>query len=94
MATHSRLGAASAAKVLPLDLFKTICSYITQPYIFVIGGLYWEYKGRSLRNCDRYDFATKSWQKQKSLPTTRSGLGAVSLNNKIYIIGGINLHNR
>jgi N-acetylneuraminic acid mutarotase len=42
----------------------------------------------SLRNCERYDIINKKWTRLASLPNSRAGLGAVTLDGKVYIIGG------
>jgi len=44
--------------------------------------------GKAFKSIWSYDPATDHWQEELAMPQPRHGHGAVSLNNKMYIVGG------
>lgn len=64
--------------------------------VYVIGGVtgggycVWSCSPTYHNRVDEFDPATNTWTQKASMPTARSGLIAISLNNKIYAIGGYN----
>ena len=70
--------------------------------IYVIGGLQqandtnlpsqWSYKNISVKN-EVYDIATDRWTEKAPLPTPRHGTQSISVNGKIYVIGGMGEEN-
>jgi N-acetylneuraminic acid mutarotase len=53
--------------------------------IYVFGG---EEPSKTFNNNERYDIETNKWITEVPMPTSRHGLGAASVQNKIYVIGG------
>jgi N-acetylneuraminic acid mutarotase len=53
--------------------------------IYVFGG---EEPSKTFNNNERYDIKTNKWTTEVPMPTSRHGLGAASVQNKIYVIGG------
>ncbi len=59
--------------------------------IYVFGGLSSTTK---LATVERYDPATNAWTGRAAMPTARYATSAVTLNGKIYVIGGVNASNQ
>ena len=53
-------------------------------YIFVFGG----YSGSQLSSVERFDIIGNSWTFVSSMPTAANGQAAVTVNNRIYVLGG------
>jgi N-acetylneuraminic acid mutarotase len=53
--------------------------------IYVFGG---GESSKTFNNNERYDIKTNKWITKAPMPTSRHGLGAASVENKIYVIGG------
>jgi N-acetylneuraminic acid mutarotase len=53
--------------------------------IYVFGG---EEPIGTFNNNEKYDPATNKWTSDATMPIARHGLVAVSIDNKIYVIGG------
>jgi N-acetylneuraminic acid mutarotase len=53
--------------------------------IYVFGG---EEPSDTFNNNEKYDPETNTWTSAQPMPTARHGLAAVSIDDKIYIIGG------
>jgi N-acetylneuraminic acid mutarotase len=53
--------------------------------IYVFGG---QEPSKTFNNNERYDIETNKWITEVPMPTSRHGLGAASVQNKIYVIGG------
>jgi N-acetylneuraminic acid mutarotase len=71
---RSGIAAATAKK----STFDTIS-------IYVFGG---EEPSKTFNNNERYDVKTNKWKTEAPMPTAHHGLGAASVQNKIYVIGG------
>ncbi|MED4954394.1 kelch repeat-containing protein [Paenibacillus macerans] len=59
--------------------------------IYVIGG-YFDQNGKTVRSnaVEAYDTQTDTWEKIANLPTARSWASAVTVDNKIFVVGGAN----
>jgi N-acetylneuraminic acid mutarotase len=53
--------------------------------IYVFGG---EEPSKTFNNNERYDIKANKWFIETPMPTARHGLGAVSFDNRIYVLGG------
>jgi N-acetylneuraminic acid mutarotase len=53
--------------------------------IYVFGG---EEPSKTFDNNEKYDVKTNKWTIEPPMPTARHGLGAVSVEDRIYVIGG------
>jgi hypothetical protein len=73
-----RSGIAAAAAATAKSNFDAIS-------IYVFGG---EEPSNTFNNNERYDAKTNKWFIETPMPTARHGLGAASVDNKIYVIGG------
>ena len=56
--------------------------------ILVFGGEYFDHGGGVYRQVWQYQVAKDRWQQAGAMPTPRHGLGAVTLNDKVYVLGG------
>jgi N-acetylneuraminic acid mutarotase len=59
--------------------------------IYAIGGTQWEAetnRGSNVAAVEEYDPATDTWTQKTSLATSRCLAGAVTVNGKIYVVGG------
>jgi N-acetylneuraminic acid mutarotase len=56
--------------------------------LYVFGGEYFDNGGRVHPEVWRYDPATDAWTAAPPMPTPRHGLGAVTLNGTIWLVGG------
>ena len=54
-------------------------------HIYVFGG---EDITKTYNNNEKYNIKDNKWESKEPLPTARHGLSAVSVNDKIYVIGG------
>lgn len=67
-----------------------MASVVCQGKIYLIGGL----EGHNDRNAqnssliEAYNPATRTWQKKSDMPTSRHGLSALTVNDKIIVAGG------
>jgi N-acetylneuraminic acid mutarotase len=56
--------------------------------IYVIGGRIDGRHNNSLSRNEEYDPAKNQWRPRASMPTVRSGITAVSLNQRVFVFGG------
>jgi N-acetylneuraminic acid mutarotase len=56
--------------------------------LYVFGGEYFDNGGRVHPEAWQYDPAADAWTSMPPMPTPRHGLGAVPLNNAIWLVGG------
>ena len=68
-----------------MDRLATTKSNLDTMSIYVFGG---EEPSKTFDNNERYDIKTNKWSIEIPIPTARHGLGAASVDNKIYVIGG------
>ena len=47
-----------------------------------------QHKDETFNNNERYDVKTNKWFVETPMPTARHGLGAASVDNRIYVLGG------
>lgn len=56
--------------------------------LYIFGGEYFDNGGRVHPEVWRYDPATDTWHSAPPMPTPRHGLGAITINNRIWLLGG------
>jgi N-acetylneuraminic acid mutarotase len=56
--------------------------------LWVFGGEFFEQGGGVFNKVWTYSPAVNNWQQQAEMPVPRHGLGAVTLDNAIYLMGG------
>jgi N-acetylneuraminic acid mutarotase len=56
--------------------------------ILLISNIRLWWPSKTFNNNERYDIKTNKWITEAPMPTSRHGLGAASVENKIYVIGG------
>jgi hypothetical protein len=73
---------------------SSVASYNGKIYVFggVTGGGYctWSCSPTYHSRVDEFDPVTNTWSVKTSMPTARSGSVAITLNDKIYVVGGYN----
>ncbi|XP_050433798.1 kelch-like protein 18 [Adelges cooleyi] len=73
--------------VKPMPTARCMCSVIiNNNRLYVFGGS----NGESLSTVEYYDFEEKRWKKLGPMPVCDKDMGVATIENEIYLIGGIN----
>jgi N-acetylneuraminic acid mutarotase len=70
---------------MPSERSGISAASINNTAIYVFGG---EDLTKTYNNNEKYNVKNNKWESKEPLPTARHGLAAVSVNDKIYVIGG------
>mmetsp|Transcript_48990 Transcript_48990/g.98007 ORF Transcript_48990/g.98007 Transcript_48990/m.98007 type:complete len:359 (+) Transcript_48990:140-1216(+) len=88
MTLHARLGRNSTAQRIGSDeLCHLICNAAKKPVICVVGGKD-PSTNESIPTVECYEPDSETWAVMEPMPYPRRGLAAVSLDQRLYVVGG------